>query len=121
MNATDWIPIVIAVVGAAGGIGAFINGRRSTLSGEATTMIADAIKLKNEYKLELDCMKLKVAELIARVETLEAEIEKVTLCSKEIGGDNIDLKDWADRLVHQVQSFGGTPVKLRQKKASAAK
>jgi hypothetical protein len=108
--------MLIGAIGGIGGIGAFINGRRSSISGAATTMIADAIKLKDEYKKELDCMKVKVSELVSRIETLEVEVEKLTLCNETIGGDNLDLKEWADRLVHQVQSYGGTPVKLRQKR-----
>jgi hypothetical protein len=30
-----------------------------------------------------------------------------------------DVRDWAERLVHQVLSYGGTPVKMRQRNAMA--
>ena len=32
-----------------------------------------------------------------------------------------DVRDWAERLVHQVLSYGGTPVKMRQRNAVVGK
>jgi len=54
-------------------------------------------KKKNRY--ELDGLRMEVNELKFELEQATAEIET--------------LRDWAERLVHQVQSLGAEPVKVK--------
>lgn len=59
----------------------------------------------------------RIATLEKRVDELEATIETIQradgeqIAQLEIERD--ELKSWAERLVHQVQSLGGQPVALR--------
>ena len=60
-------------------------------------------------------MEAKVLKLECRVDELESEVAKLTEEINWQRTENSNLRDWAERLVHQVQSLGGEPVKLRVK------
>lgn len=83
-------------------------------------MVNDALRLIEPYKNRVTQLENELVELNVRINQLEAEVAKLTICNEKLRGDDLDLREWADRLVHQVQSYGGTPVKLRPRKASAA-
>ena len=44
---------------------------------------------------------------------LEREVAELRLENERLRRENGDLKAWAERLVHQVQSLGAMPVTLR--------
>jgi len=106
MNTNDWIVIIVAVIGAIGGIGAFVNGKRAITSDAASKVTNDALKLLEPYKM-------RVVELEKRVDELEIESREIIKKYSTVCGRNEDLQDWAERLVHQVQSMGAIPVKIR--------
>ena len=56
-----------------------------------------------KHQAEIDAIK---AEYAAKTAELDAKYQRVV-------EENTDLRDWAERLVHQVQSLGAEPVKLR--------
>jgi N-acetylglucosamine kinase-like BadF-type ATPase len=71
---------------------------------EAALQVADMSNALNEEKkknrYELDGLRMEVNELKFELDKATAEIEV--------------LRDWAERLVHQVQSLGAEPVKMKQ-------
>ena len=72
-------------------------------TGERPKLSADiAAELIGPYREEVEKLRVEVGHL--RDENAEL---KAKLASME------DIQDWADRLVHQVQSLGHVPVKIR--------
>ena len=55
----------------------------------------------------------RALKLEKRVTELEAEVAELKALNENLLNDRDDLKDWAERLVHQVKSLGLDPVKLR--------
>jgi len=106
MSTNDWIVIIVAMIGAIGGIGAFVNGKRAITSDAASKVTNDALKLLEPYKA-------RVVELEKRLDELENELKEITKRYSTICDRNDDLQEWAERLVHQVQSMGGKPVIIR--------
>ena len=62
----------------------------------------------------------KALKLNERVEQLEIMVEELQADLKRKELENEDMRDWAERLVHQVKSMGGQPVVIRQKGKAAA-
>ncbi len=55
-------------------------------------------------------------ETESELKRLNDEIRSLKITLKERQETLEDLRDWAERLVHQVQSLGSEPVKMRQRK-----
>lgn len=55
---------------------------------------------------------LRIDTLEKRVDELERQLKDAKSRIGELEGENGDLRDWAERLVHQVRSLGQEPVKL---------
>lgn len=76
----------------------------------ASKSFAEAAKIETnrniEMRKELDIAKGRLEEAEKRITALEVK-------EKEYENIIYDLKDWGDRLCHQVHSLGGDPVKIR--------
>jgi predicted RNase H-like nuclease (RuvC/YqgF family) len=59
----------------------------------------------------------RVIVLENRVKELETEVAQLKDYNRQCHLEREDLKDWAERLVHQIQSMGVEPVKLRKRKS----
>lgn len=59
----------------------------------------------------------RALKLDDRMLTLEKENELLRSEMNALKASNEDLREWADRLVHQVIGLGGTPVKIRVRAA----
>jgi predicted nuclease with TOPRIM domain len=76
-------------------------------------MRAEMTKDREEYKAELDDVRKDVKT--ARDETAAVREENRLL--REKLDELEDVREWAERLAHQVVSLGGTPVKMRERKS----
>jgi predicted RNase H-like nuclease (RuvC/YqgF family) len=79
--------------------------RRKKSADYAEQINRSSLSLIEPLQKRLDAADKKIAELEAEVAELRAE-------NIRLRAENGGLKSWADRLVHQVQSLGGTPVKI---------
>jgi uncharacterized coiled-coil protein SlyX len=57
----------------------------------------------------------RALSLDSRVSDLEKRIDEQQQTIESLRCENADLRDWAERLVHQVQSLGGAPVEIRER------
>ena len=66
---------------------------------------------------KVDAQDRRIEELKAIIEqndaSAQAKIDELEAKYERVMQENADLRDWAERLVHQVQSLGAEPVKLR--------
>ena len=62
---------------------------------------------------ELDEYRSKIS---GELSTLRAEVDEFRETVKARDEEVDDLKDWAERLVHQVRSYGGEPVPYKPRK-----
>lgn len=99
---------------------------KRNLDAQAAKGFAEAAKLSEEAArlsatraetsaIEFSAYKVKTE---SRIDELE---DKVLVLESEIRERDVvisDLQDWAERLVYQVKSFGGTPVKIRSNKGN---
>lgn len=70
--------------------------------------------LEAEFKNEIDRLGCLVQERDEQIKSLIEDIRRRDATIEQ-------LKDWSERLVHQVQSLGGVPVSMEAKKKSATK
>jgi regulator of replication initiation timing len=56
----------------------------------------------------------RALRLESRVKDLEQEVDHLKQANSRLLKENGDLREWAERLVHQVQSLGVEPVKIRR-------
>lgn len=84
---------------------------------DALALSRDAAKQVKEVREEMTAMgvdyKAQIVILQTRVSQLESELE-------ERDAKLEALQDWAERLVHQVKSLGGTPVEMKKPKTKGA-
>jgi ubiquinone biosynthesis protein UbiJ len=81
-------------------------------TGEQPKSAADAAGALTDSSLALvTSYRLEVASLRKEVSDVREENQKLLSKLEELE----DVKDWAERLVHQVRSLGLEPVKLRPK------
>ena len=89
------------------------RSNRKKLNADANSEDASAIEsyanATRTYAEEVKNLRTEVAELRNSLDERDAVI-------REQATHIEDLKDWADRLVHQVKSYGATPVPFRQRK-----
>jgi hypothetical protein len=57
----------------------------------------------------------QVVDLQTRLTRAEETISAHSAELSKMMAENADLRDWAERLVHQVRSLGGDPVKMRSR------
>lgn len=69
----------------------------------------------NEYKLQV---KGEIEELHCEINKLKDSDRAKDLVIEDLLIKLDDVQDWAERLVHQVKSLGGDPVKIRQRKGN---
>jgi hypothetical protein len=70
----------------------------------ASVQVDTSLELVRELRAEVDKLRVDVAFLRSENATLKAALE-----------DLEPLRDWAERLTHQVISLGGVPVKIKVK------
>ena len=94
----------------------------STISEAAESMVAT---LRKELETQRAEQKIENEELRAEIEALRAEnvqlkakrdkeLRDLVTQLNEVRQNSSDLRDWAERLVHQVRSLGAEPVKIRE-------
>ena len=103
------ITLIVAIVGVVGSISGILLSLRkypheaAGIDAETMKTYTEALKMQQE---RYDVLEAKFdayrAEIESRIDTLEEE--------------NDLLKDWAERLVHQVQALGEVPVKIKPRK-----
>lgn len=112
MNASDIIAALtsfLALVGS--GIAVYVAWRKAPR--EVANLDADTA---GKWQTIADKSAGQVEKLTARVDALEKlsqEQEERIRCLEE---ENADLRDWAERLVHQIKAQGIEPVKMRTRK-----
>ena len=65
---------------------------------------------KQKAEEDIHLLKIEIESLKANVKERDEKLEFL-MCQLD------DVQDWAERLVHQVISLGGDPVKIRKRKA----
>jgi predicted RNase H-like nuclease (RuvC/YqgF family) len=81
-------------------------------------MVSGIFTLANSTRKEaFEQLKQIVNEQKQRIEKLEQQNEMLSLKVDEREDEIEDLKDWAERLVDQVQGAGLSPVPFRRRKA----
>ena len=98
MDAADIIALIVSLLTAGGLVWDRVVSRRK-VKAEAHKTEADANETLRDTVMKLiDPLKKRIDELETTVEELKAE--------------NADLKEWAERLVVQVKSFGAKPAEF---------
>ena len=98
MDAADIIALIVSLLTAGGLVWDRVTSRRKARA-DAQKTEADANETLRDTVMKLiDPLKKRIDELESTVEELKAE--------------NADLKEWAERLVAQVKSFGCEPAKF---------
>jgi len=105
MNIADFVTALGGLAGLAALIVAF-SERRKKHADYANQISEAALQLINPLRERL-------AASEARIMELEREVAELRLENERLRRENGDLKAWAERLVHQVQSLGAMPVTLR--------
>ena len=104
------IELIVAIVGVIGSVSGILLALRK-YPHEAAGLDADTLKTYIEaakiQQERYDTLEKKFDAYRAEIETRIANLEE----------ENELLKDWAERLVYQVQSLGATPVKIKARKA----
>ncbi len=102
MDAADITALIVSLLTAGGLIWDRLASRRKAKA-EAQKTEADANEIVRDTVMKLiDPLKKRIDELEKTVEELQAE--------------NADLKEWAERLVLQVKSFGAKPAEFLRKR-----
>lgn len=110
--------ILVAIIGAIFGLlgslaSTFLQGWKWK-TGEQPRSAADAAGSLTNTSLSLvTALRLEMSDL--RKEVVEVRTENKELRDKMQEFE--DVKDWVERLVHQVRSLGAEPVKMRTKRA----
>lgn len=105
------LALILAVVAIGKG---FYEGKK--IQKDASKAGADAI---TSYEQAADIAAERALKLTKRIKDLEDVVEAQGKELEELKDTLEDVQDWAERLVHQVQSLGGVPVKIRIRKKKA--
>jgi hypothetical protein len=94
-----------------------LRANRGKLNADSSSASASSAE---SYAKASEMVALQNVQLLQRVEALEkqqtadqADRDKLKVQLRECQSTIDDLRDWAERLCHQVSSLGGTPVKIR--------
>lgn len=142
----DWLDVLAAIAGiliGLGGIGALITAliyvfkirteKKATqaetrhIDAETSSLYQDIADRSAERSLKLDIrvniletLIVKQTKELQRLPILEAIVEKQAKELQRLREENADLRDWAERLVHQVIGLGVEPVKIRPRPEGAS-
>ena len=100
------VTIVVAVVAAAPGLVSLIIQRRKAQAETADVLIDTAMSFVEPLRVELKSLR-------AEIDMLKSDNIALTIRVRHLENENGDLREWADRLVNQVRSMRGEPVKMR--------
>ena len=118
----DWLDVLTALAGillGLGGIGALITAliyvfkvktEKRAVNAETEKTEAETISI---YQNIADRSAERALKLDIRITTLEALVQKQAAELQRLREENADLREWAERLVHQVHGLGAEPVKIR--------
>lgn len=104
---------IITALGGLAGLSALIIAlsERKKKHAEYSTQISEtAMRLIAPLRAQID-------EYARRIDELEREVRELREANQQLARENGALRDWAERLVHQIQSLGATPVPLDQSKS----
>ena len=118
MEPGEIIALVMAGIALAGEIYRWIKAPHETKALDASTENQDA-NTAEKYQTIANMAAERALKLEKRINELECEVAKLKEENRQYREENVDLRDWADRLVHQVKSLGGNPVTIRVKKADS--
>lgn len=110
MSETIIIAIITAVVSISGSMAATYMQSRKWREGELPTSQANAAGEITDTSLALI---LPLREEIKSMRSELAAVREENHMMREKLVELEDVREWAERLVHQVQSLGGDPVKMR--------
>lgn len=124
------LDLIIGIAGVIGSMAAIFLALRKyphesrNLDAQASKGFAEAAKLSEEAaKLSASRAAISLSELEEykhetnlEIQALRTEINDLKAELRERDERLEDLRDWAERLVHQVMSLGGEPVKIRKRK-----
>ncbi len=132
----DW-NIIIGLVGILSTLSMIVLGivklpaERKKMNADSAKSFAEAAKISEEAAalsakralIASDDLETYKTQVKLDIDELKCEIEKLKLENKAkdeiIEGLQVqldDVQDWAERLVYQVKSLGGDPVKIRKHK-----
>jgi hypothetical protein len=118
----DWLDVLTVLASillGLGGIGALITALIYVLKVKTEKRAVNAVTEKTEaetisiYQNIADRSAERALKLDIRITTLEALVQKQAAELQRLREENADLREWAERLVHQVQGLGAEPVKIQ--------
>jgi hypothetical protein len=124
----DWLDVLAAIARiliGLGGIGALITALIYVTKIRTEKRLANAGTNKVEaetasiYQDIADRSAERALKLDIRMSVLEKIVEKQAKELQRLREENADLRDWAERLVHQVIGLGVEPVKIRPRPEGA--
>lgn len=106
MEQNIWLPwfasVAVAVIAAIPGVLVWIGSRQKSNADTAATYQ----QIANRAAERALSLQSQITTLERRIDEQDEEMRKL-MCERD------DLQEWAERLVHQVQSLGGQPVTFR--------
>jgi len=100
----DSFAFIVGVIGGLSGVAALIDAASRRRASRADTMA--------KYQEIADRAAERALKLDERVIELETKVNEQAALIHNLQCENADLRDWAERLVHQVQALGGSPVEI---------
>jgi hypothetical protein len=92
-----------------------IDSKRAQTSETLAKALETMTQRYNEMAANNDLMEKRIDAQERQIALLKADSENR---EREYLQTVSDLKDWAERLSHQVYALGGTPVNIRERKAT---
>lgn len=102
MDTADIIALIVSIVTACALVYKTITEKHKS-DADADKTEADANEVIRKTVMDL------IEPMQKKIDTLQAQVN-------ELEAENADLKDWAERLVAQVKSFGCEPAKFTRRK-----
>lgn len=117
------IDLIIGVAGVIGSIAAIVLALRKypyesrNMDASAAKAYAEAAKSSADRAKEIaDEWDAYRKQSETQIENLEKEVRELKISLKVRQEELENLRDWAERLVHQVQSLGAVPVAMKNRK-----
>lgn len=115
----DPITLIVAIVGVLGSaFSLYLSMRKAPkelkrmdidTGSQALQSTERALKIANDAAEQVQEVRMELEALTTRYIAMQTELDE----TKE---DVLRYQDWAERLVHQVQSLGAEPVKIKPKR-----